>query len=136
MHRHPFDLVFFNPGIKRGPGEAHDTQRRVLHARPPGFFTNGQPDFKRCLCRNVVKTQGGQQTDHTLGCTFANFGQRVVLGDATVGEDIEPAGYPLQLAGCTETTEVGPGDVVRIQVSRTQDSGFPDQFQHFVCFCG
>ena len=136
MHGHPFNLVFLDPGIERGLGEAHDTQRWIIYARPPGFLADGQPDFKRRLGREFVKTQGGQQTDHTLWHTFAGLGQRVVLGDAIVGEDIESPGDPLQLAGCTEATEVGPGDVVGIQIPRTQNPHFPDQFQDLVCLCG
>ena len=98
MHGHPLDLVFLDPGIERGLGEAHDTQRWVLHARPPGLLGDGQPDFKGRLGGEIVKAQGGQQADHTFRYTFAGLGQRVMLGDATAGEDVKSPADPLQFA--------------------------------------
>ena len=113
-------------------GEAYNAQRRVLHAWPPGFFTDGQPDFKRRLGREFVKTQGRQQTDHSLRYTFAGLGQCSVFGDATVGEDVESPADPLQLTNCAEAAEVGPWDVVGFQIPRTQNTCFLDQFQDLV----
>ncbi len=67
VHGYPFYLIFLYAGTECSLGEAHDTQWRVLHARPPGLFADGQPDFKWRLGREVMKTQGGQQTDHAFG---------------------------------------------------------------------
>ena len=136
MHGHPLDLVFLDPGIERGLREAHDTQRWVFHAWPPGLLADGQPYFKRRLGGEIVKAQGGQQADHTFGYTFAGLGQRVMLGDATVGEDVKSSADPLQFAGLAEAAEVGPRDVAGIQIPWTQNACFSDQFQDLVCPCG
>ena len=75
MHGYSFYLVLLDSGTECSLGETHDTQRRVIQTRPPGFLTDGQPDFKRRLGREVMKTQCGQQTDHAFGYPFADLGQ-------------------------------------------------------------
>jgi len=67
--------VFLDPGIESGSGETYDMQWWIVDARSPGLFADGQPDFEGCLGRELMKTQGGQQADHTLWRPFAGFGQ-------------------------------------------------------------
>jgi hypothetical protein len=102
LHRHALDPVFLDAGSERGLGEVRDAQGTIRQARPPGLLSDSQPDFKRCLGRQFVKAQGGQQADDAVGDTLANLGQRVVFGDTAAGENIEPSRKTLQPACGTE----------------------------------
>ena len=126
MHGHPFDLVFLGPRCKCGTGEAHDAQWRVLQAWSPGFLAYRQPDFKWRLGRKVMKTSGGQQTDHALRYTFAGFRKGMVFRGTAPRQNIQPPTDPLQLARGTETTQVSSGNTVGVQLPRAQDVRFPD----------
>jgi len=136
MHGHPFNLVFLDPGIECGLGEAHDTQRWIIYARPPGLFADGQPDLEGHLGGEFMKAQRGEQTDHPVRRTFTDLGKRSVFRRTGFGKDIETAADPLQLAGSTKAAQASPRDVVRIEIPRPQNPRFPDQFQDLVCLCG
>lgn len=77
------------PRHRAWPGRIARYVAGVFQARPPGFLADGQPDLKRRLGSEVVKTQYGEQADPAFGCSFADLGQRVVLGGVTLRQDIE-----------------------------------------------
>lgn len=70
MPMHPLPAMDF--------GEPHDLHGREIQLGGSRFSINRHPDGERRLRGQPMKSQGQQQTDHTLGHPQGNGGKSVI----------------------------------------------------------
>jgi hypothetical protein len=84
----------------------------------------------------VVKGQGRTQTEHSRWDALRDFGERVVFGLDSVGNDIEPALDPLQAPRQDEPTEMFAGNTRGGQISGTEYPKLASQAEEFIASTG
>ena len=81
LERSPTNGIFLHAKMQGWSRHAHKANRRRGHARSPRFDINGHPDLVRGLRCELMKLQGGQETNYSFGNFACRFDQRQMLSD-------------------------------------------------------
>jgi hypothetical protein len=119
--RYSLDAVGLDPLGESGPGEAHHPEPRVVEPRLATFLGQGDPHLGRELCRQLVKAQGREETDHTTWDPLGDLGKRVVGGAGVIARGVDPASLPLHLPLLQQRIQSPARDALFLEVGRSHD---------------
>src|SRR5262249_53283016 len=113
-------------------GGSEETHPRLCdpgNCRPP---LDHHPDFAGKLGANLMKAQGGEQTDNAMRDAVGDFDQRHVCRIVAFGQKVKPASGALQDTGRAEAAKKFRMDSVGSEVPYPQDAFLPDKAKEFV----
>ena len=83
---------------------------------------DGDPDVERVLSREAVEPERREKADDAARDSPRNLGERVVLGDARLWEDVETTPHAVEHAPHVKARERLPRDSERREVLGTDDA--------------
>ena len=116
----------------RSAAQARDAQRRVAQRRGLRAFWQGNPYFVGQLRADFVPLQRAEQAQHGLGHALAHLDQRLVLGHLGVGQRVQTAPQPVQLARLVQPNQKLRRPAVFTHIRRPQHAPVPGQFEDVV----
>ena len=95
-----------NPLLQIRARDPHNPERWVVHLRQPSLAIDGEPYLEGRLGGEPVELEGRKQANYAVGNPSANLGEAMVLRDISVGNDIDPTGWPIKNPFLVEPGEV------------------------------
>ncbi len=119
-------LDTFREGFSR---KADNPEWKLWYVWRPGFEMNRNPNLGWQLRGQLMKAQGGKQTDDCLRCALAEQGEVVVFRGRVVRMDIKPPSNSPKDSGTSKSVNVMPWYAVLNEVLRRKDAEFSRECQ-------